>query len=291
MFDVLSITIRFLAVLALTLGSSGNPTPTQPSFAFTGGLSVGPGSSVQSYYVRGRLVANPSDYAGAGVIVFFGQSQLSNVNPTTYVPTNPVFSLSTADGSIYQNASPTLGTSTGAPLGIGCTALRIADTLITNGKFPSVIIADSAIGGTTIAPYWSADSFNLIAVTFRRLAALGLTPNAVIMGQGESDTGAGTSQANMTTGIAGFISNVRATGYNGPIFIAHESWNVGVTSSNVTNAQDAAVNHANGIWAGPNSDVYNNSYRQSDQTHFNDPGAPLYAADWVTALHAFGVPF
>jgi hypothetical protein len=285
--------IWLLSSIAVFLGSStGLPSQPPPSYAFSGGLSVGPGSSVQSYYVRGRSIANPFDYStNNGVLVFFGQSNFSNVNPTVYTPSGPVFTLSTNDGVIYQNASPTLGTSTGSPLGSGCTCIRIADGLISAGKFKSVIVVPSAIGGTAISPVWASDSYRMIAVTFLRLAQAGLTPNAVLFGQGESDTGAGTTQVAYAASLASFISNVRATGYAGPIFIAHQSWNAGSTSSNVTNAQDAAVNHPSGIWAGPNGDAYNATFRQADNTHYNDTGAANYSADWVTALHAFGAPF
>lgn len=291
-------TFKLLTVLPFIWGSIGGnysivpPAPSQFQF---GEVSIGPGTSVESYYSRPQTLANPTQYpaTGRGVLVFFGQSNLSNVNPTTYVPVNStVFIFSVVDGSIYTNSSPTIGTSTSSAVaGIGCTAIRIADTLITNGNFTSVIVVDSAIGGTTVSPYWSSDSLGMIRVTFAQLTAQGLTPNAVIYGQGESDTGAGTSQAAYTSGLASFISNVRTAGYVGPIFVAHESWNLGSTSSNVTNAQDAAVNHSSGIWAGPNSDTLGSGDRQSDNTHFNDTGAPLYAGLWITALHAFGAPF
>ena len=278
-----------------SIGGNYSIVPPPPAQFQFGAVSIGPGTSVQSYYSRPQTLANPNQYpaAGLGVLVFFGQSNFSNVNPTTYVPVNSnVFVLSAVDGSIYTNSSPTIGTSTSSAVaGVGCTAIRIADTLITNGNFTSVIVLDSALGGTAISPTWSADSLGMIRVSFAQLAAHGLTPNAVIYGQGESDTGAGTSQAAYAAGLVSFVSNVRATGYAGPIFIAHQSWNLGSTSSNVTNAQDAAVNHGAGIWAGPNSDAFGATDRQADNTHFNDAGAALYASAWVTSLHAFGAPF
>lgn len=292
-FKILTISALFLLSGRATVNPSVQPPAN--NFIFGSNLVIGPGSATQVYYTRtGQTLANPINYpaAGRGVLVVFGQSNFSNVNPTTYVPANSnVFVFSNVDSAVYVNSSPTLGTSTGAPLGIGCTAIRIADALITNGNFTSVIVANSAIGGTLISPVWSNDSFGMIKITFARLAAAGLTPTAVLFGQGEGDTGAGTSQAAYAAGLSSFFSNVRAAGFNGPIFVAHQSWNLGSTSANVTNAQDAAVNHGAAIWAGPNGDAINAAGRQADNTHFNDAGAATYSSSWITALHAFGAPF
>ena len=277
-------------ILPMTGLFAGAPDPYMP---YGAGLTIGSQPDVQIYFARGRTLVNRFDVAANNMtLVFFGQSNFSNVNPTIYAPSNStVYNFSTPDGAIYENASPTIGTSTGEPKGYGCTAVRIADALVSNGKAGSVVVADSAIGGTAISPTWDADANHIISGTFARLAAQNLTPAAVLFGQGESDTGDGTSQAAYAASLAAFISNVRATGYTGPIFIAHQSWNLGATSSNVTNAQDAAVNHSAGIWAGPNSDLIGAGDRQADNTHFNDAGAAAYAAAWVTALHAYGSPF
>jgi hypothetical protein len=227
-------------------------------------------------------------------MVFLGQSNFSNVNPTIYTPANStVYNFNIVDGGLYSmspTAGPVLGTSTNSPLGYGCTCSRICDTLVTNGNFPAVVMVPAAVGGTQISQ-WQNDGWNVMAVTFARLASLGLTPNAVLWGQGESDTQAGTSQANYTAGLNGVISVIRAW-TNAPIFIAQQSWNAGTTSTNVTNAQAAAVNHSSGIWAGPNADSLNATSRQGDNTHFNDSGAASYASLWITALHASGIsPF
>lgn len=280
-------------MLAPRASLTPNSTVPDPRLQYGTGLTVGSSADMQIYYVRGRTLVNRFDLASNNItLVFFGQSNFSNVNPTTFTPVNgAVYNFSPVDGAIYANGSPTIGTSTGEPKGYGCTALRIADTLITNGNAGSVVVADSAIGGTTISPTWASDANHVISGTFAALKLQNLTPAAVLFGQGESDTGGGTSQAAYAASLTSFIANVRATGYAGPIFIAHQSWNAGATSTNVTNAQDAAVNHPSGIWAGPNADSITGTSRQADNTHFNDAGAATYAAAWITALHAFGAPF
>jgi hypothetical protein len=127
-----------------------------------------------------------------------------------------------------------------------------------------------------------------IVAALNRLSARGLSPSAILWGQGESDHGIAqaTYQADLTTTIG--IS--RTAGYAGPWFIAKQSMLSGATDANVQAAQIAMVNHPSGIWAGPDADSIGTGSR-SDGTHFNDTGSDTYAGLWQTALHAYGAPF
>jgi hypothetical protein len=52
------------------------------------------------------------------------------------------------------------------------------------------------------------------------------------------------------------------------------------------------VNHALGIWAGPNADAIDGTAgNRWDGLHFSDAGAATYAAAWVAAMHLYGAPF
>ena len=90
------------------------------------------------------------------------------------------------------------------------------------------------------------------------------TPTAVLWQQGENDTGNATSQASYSASLASVITTMRAAGYAGPVFIAQSSWIGGAVSANVVAAQ-AAVNHGANVWAGPNTDAFNATFRIGEQ--------------------------
>lgn len=224
------------------------------------------------------------------VLLIAGQSNVCNSAPTIYTPTNAgkVDNFCIYNGATYSAVDPLLGCSTAIPA--GNFAGRLADKLINANKFDRVILCPVGVDGTAIS-LWTNNS-NLgsrITVGLARLAARGLTPTAILWGQGESDHG--TSQVNYQAALGGIIANSRVSGYAGPWFIAKETWLGGAVDADVQNAQLAIVDHSAGIWAGPNADSLNASNRQGDNTHFNDTGADAYAALCQTALGLFGAPF
>jgi hypothetical protein len=153
-------------MMPFTGRSSGNP---DQYVSYGKGLIIGSFLDNQIYYTRGRPLVNRLDLAPNNLtLVFFGQSNLSSVNPTVYTPGNTVYNFSAVDGAIYTTSAPLIGTSTGgsAGLGHGCTAVRIADSLVINGNAGSVVVADSAIGGTLISPTWDSDANNIIRPMF-----------------------------------------------------------------------------------------------------------------------------
>jgi len=86
------------------------------------------------------------------------------------------------------------------------------------------------------------------------------------------------------------ISNAQAAGFSGRVFVNQESWIRGSTSLSVTAAQAAVVNNRT-VFAGANVDSLNATYRNSDNTHFNDAGAAQAASLMYTAMRASGSPF
>lgn len=265
---------------------------------------------------NGKEVVDMSTLTGTTiVVVVIGQSNTTNVTPALYVPTNRigVINFNIGNGGFYRANS-----SGGAidPL-LGCTGFapnlpnpwpngnwigQLADQLITAGKATNVVIVPIGVGGSFVADWAAGGSNNpRITVAHARMVTAGLTPNAIIYGQGESDNGA-TSQANYTTRGNSMITTLRSFWGTGiPILINSESYIATLTDSNITNAQAAMVNHGNGVWAGANADSLvgnicgagaNTNCRQSDNTHWSVAGAYSISAAEVTALHATGVsPF
>lgn len=240
------------------------------------------------------------------ILIAAGQSNFEDVAPSAYTATNAanIGNLNIYDDVIYNGTDPFLGT-TQLSTNVGHPANRIADALITNGKFDRVIIVPIAVSGTLVADWDTGFASNRFAVTFKRLAQRGIVAGSnvtivVLWGQGESDNANGTSQATYTAELNDVIAQTRAAGFNGTWFVAEQTYIIGAASAAIQAAQAAVVSHGAGVWAGPNADALvgnvcgpsaNAACRQADQTHWVDNGSYSYAAAWVTALHAFGAPF
>lgn len=230
------------------------------------------------------------------VLVVFGQSQLVNVLPSAYVPTNAsvIDHLNVFDGALYNIVGRLLGCGTG--IGIGNIASRLADLLVTNGRFDRVIIATVAVGASLIADWTTGIFSDRAIVAVRRLAARGITPAttgvtfACLIGLGESDGAAGTSAVAYTAGINAAIANLNAAGFSGRYFLTRETWLTGVTYPTIQNAQVALVNGST-IFSGGDWDSLDATNRQADNTHFSDVGGAAAALLTYNAMHASGAPF
>jgi hypothetical protein len=234
------------------------------------------------------------------VLISSGQSPWANVCPTLYLPVNAgvIDQMNIYDGELYSIGGPLLGSSYVAALGPGNITARLADLLVTNGKFDRVIVVATAIGSTT-ASMWgdpTGDLYNRLEVAMARLASRGIVPGmpgvtfACIWGLGENDDAIGTSQAAFMASAGSFLSKLQGTGFKGRIFIPQESWIGGATSSVIQAAQAALVNGKN-VFSGGNLDTLTAASRQADNTHWNDAGAASAATLVCNALHASGSPY
>lgn len=226
------------------------------------------------------------------VIVVIGQSLSVNQVPTPYVPTNTnIDQLNIFDGKLYRAKDPLLGinVSGGSVTDLrGTWMLRMADKLIADGHFDRVILVPMAVGNTR-ADQWASETtapflFNKINVVGLRLRDAGLPCTAIMWGQGESDTSAGTSQASYTASMNKIIAEFNHAIPNCPILVAQESYYYGATSAAVLAAQAAVVNGTT-VFAGENVDSIGSGGRY-DNTHLNETGADQRATLAVAALMA-----
>lgn len=233
------------------------------------------------------------------VIIVVGQSNACAVAPTAFTPSSSlVHNLNIYDGGVYRmkdnplgcSQTPIVGNSTPAGTWLG----RLGQKLIDGGVAARTILVPAAMAGSFISD-WDPTSaqennYKRLKVALLRCAAIGYTPDAIIWMQGEGDNVAGTSQSAYQTALGRIITQSRADGYPGPWFINKTTWNAGAASTTIQAAQAAVINHAIGIWAGANTDAYNNTFRQ-DLCHFTDTGMDNVATDVKTALAAYGAPF
>lgn len=270
------------------------PDPYVMQSGFAGANVDVNGLTVRSAVINGSLKTL--------VLLALGQSQLGNVMPTAYVPTNSgvVDNLNPFDGALYSITGRLVGCTNSVPPtggGFGNIATKVADLMVTNGKFDRVIIANVAIGGTFAAQWGTGNLSDRTAVAMRRLAARGITPSttgvtfAALIGVGESDGAAGTSAASYSASINSIISATNAAGFSGRYFLTRETWLSGVTYSTIQNAQSALWNGTT-IFSGGNWDSLDATNRQAgDNTHFTDTGGAAAALLTYNAMHASGAPF
>lgn len=199
-------------------------------------LGSGPGGDAPMTLDRGNeTFSNPagrvpvsvgSAVSGrTAVVVVAGQSYAANMpasdpyaGASVYAPTGAVFQLDVFDGKLYRAIDPLLGTS-----GVGGSMWgRMADGLISSGKYDSVVLVPLAVGGTSVDDWVSSGPlFRKLTLGFRELQDLGITPTQFIWEQGVADslTDPGAYQQKLLS-IFGVL---RAHGMTAPIYMAINS--------------------------------------------------------------------
>lgn len=223
-------------------------------------------TGLDNYTTRTLVNPNSISRTNLGVIVTVGQSQQDNVAESLYVPSNVsnMYSLCVQNGGVYQALDPLLGAcGTG-----GNIQMRLGSKLITASKYANTIACPITVGGTTIAQWASGNSpgvcYSRIPAMGARLAALGLAATVVLIRIGETDAGAGTSQAAMTAGLADMIASLNAAGMTCKKLVGLGTWIGGglpAGSAAVRAAQAAVVDNVN-VFQGFDGDTLDDTYRQ-----------------------------
>lgn len=242
------------------------------------------------------LVTNPAERTL--VLIGAGQSLAANTSGGLFTPTNAakVDNFNICDGAIYDCAGPLLGCSGSDTLGPGNVLPRIADKLITDGKFDRVIIASIALGGTLISEWATGPYANRFDVTMRRLSARGITPasSGVTFGMlwmhGESDGPIGTTSQQYQDRWALVRSSILASGFSGRVFNPTETMNAGTTYAAIQTAQ-AAIRDGSLVFSGGNLDTSVAAGARTDGTHFSATSAATAATTIYNAMVASGAPF
>lgn len=242
--------------------------------------------NVNYYKLDEKDLVDPRIVPGerTGVIVTVGQSLITNNVSGTYSCGTKVHNLCLDNGGVYQAVQPLLGCSiSGGEVRPSNYAMHLADKLIAAGHYDRVIIAPIGIGGTTVAQWAPGGPCNhRIGVVAQRLAAHGYVLDMILWHQGESDHGI--AATTMTSRLQAVIATFRTAGLTAPFLVAQASWNLSLTDPKVRQGQAAAVDNVS-VFAGPNFDTLNNSYR-ADTTHFNQAGAEAASTMWLASIEA-----
>lgn len=250
------------------------------------------------YNLAGKTQVDPRLVGGelTKTFLFLGQSNVANSTNVLFDPgVAKAQNLCVNNGAIYQAKDPLLGAGSEG----GCWVTRFLADMISAGACQRTIGITPAVVSSAVNE-WSGEITtpirnmnHRIGVAARRAANVGLTIDATIWMQGETDNLIATSQVAYSASLALVISSIRAAGISTPILIGKctglGSGGVFTVSSAVQAAQVAAVNNPAGIYAGADSDSLGLAYRNGG-THFSNAGASdgiiAVSALWVTAVRA-----
>jgi hypothetical protein len=304
---------RFIIALVFLTGSPAlaqraGSSPVDPNVLNINTIVPGLALSQNTNIVSLRALQSLNPAVKNLVAVVAGQSNCTDIVPSTYSPANPanLDQMFLNDGGIYNALDPVMGVSLNS--GGGFVPLQMFDDLITAALFDRIVIVPVCIGGTSVADWQNGNQFDRITVAFSRLKAKGMA-NAgtnvtviVLWMQGETDNiPLNTSQAAYTASFNAVVAASRTAGFTGPWFVTEETLNGGVVWAPVQAAQTAVspsgvINNGAGVYTAGNLDALvgstcGGSACRFDNTHFSVAGRTSVSSTIRAALHAFGAPF
>jgi hypothetical protein len=229
-----------------------------------------------------------------------GQSLATDLITDTFSPTNgsKLDNFAWYDGRNWVAANALVGTSWNGSVGTSHNFnFKVADGIITNGKFDRVIIVPVAMSGTSVYQWvtdWIGEPggyYRMIQAAAKKLAAQGVRPGTpgvkflLKWNQGESDTQQATTQAAYTSDFNKLMALCAIDLPGVPWMVAKETRYLGVNSGAVQAAQLALVNGTT-VFAGENMDSIGSSGRVGDDTHLNATGGNLAATMGIAAITA-----
>jgi hypothetical protein len=197
----------------------------------------GLGDNVRSAGVRddfGRLVAYPgkieqpcpAQAERTGVILAIGQSNVANHAAGRVTTRHGKRVLSYFNGKCHISASPLLGATSNG----GEYLTILADRLVDDGVYGTVIIVSSGIGGTPISRWQRNGDLNAMLMNTLRDLSTRYRVTDVIWHQGESDVANATTTEGYTAAFASLVASLTENGVDAPIYTSVStrcgpSWN------------------------------------------------------------------
>lgn len=251
-------------------------------------------SALRTHYLgerayRAMAAARPRiDCPDAPVLLVLGQSNAANsVADFLYVPRHRQVNFDALDGTCRPAAEPLLGMWPGGhgdDAGRGSIWTLVGDGLIERGGLDTVVLAPIAVGGSSVADWSDGTLSGRLERALAGLRAAGLRVRWVAWHQGERDAGAGMAAADYTAHLRRVVGRIRAAGVEAPVYVAVATMCGNAGSEAIRRAQRDLPARLPGVRGGPDTDELSSIALRYDGCHFNEAGARLHAAAWVSAL-------
>lgn len=254
-------------------------------------LVTDPAPGVAGWHnVAGKIPRSSYLTAGQSTCVLISKGQ-SNFTSLGFAPgyniVNPSVNdnFNVYDGGVYASVFPLLGcTSNNFGTDNNNVPGRVADLLISNGKYQRVIHAPLAISGSTAAEWSTGDCSKRMTICIQRLAAINLTPTVIIDMQGEVDNALGTTAVAYRAMKQTEVQTVRNLGCTAPWLVGICSYNGGTVSDEVRTGQFQSADVGLNILHGADTDFLTAPTYRLDGTHLNATGNTAAANLWYNAI-------
>ncbi|MBA2652703.1 MAG: hypothetical protein H0U73_10610 [Tatlockia sp.] len=234
-------------------------------------------------------VACPKQNKDTAVLLVIGQSNAANHAEKQFTTQYPSKVFAYFNGKCFIAASPLLGASGNA----GEFITPLADKLIANGDYGSVLIVPLAIGGSTINRWHKGGDLNVMM----QAVLSGLSPRfkvtEVIWHQGESDFAEKTTAKEYQQCFNSLLETVRHKGdVMPPVFYAvatlcghNPEW---TPNNSLASGQRSLANPKQKIYLGADTDRFLLSEdRDVGYCHLSEKGQLKAAAAFAEAIHKY----
>lgn len=247
--------------------------PTAGTYDAVGGLVAYPGKVE---------VACPPQTSDTAIILAIGQSSITNSGAKRITTAYPDRVLNYFNGKCYVAASPLLGAS-GED---GEYLTLMADKLVRDGRYKTIVLISSGVGGTAISR-WQADG-DLNDRLLAMLAGLqhGYKVTEMLWHQGENDFANSTSAKVYRRSFLSLLESLRRRGIDAPVFAAIStkcgpSW---VPNNPTATAQRELVAEGFVRLGADTDNLLTAADRQLDDCHFNESGQTKTATAFAEAI-------
>lgn len=224
----------------------------------------------------------PAQTADTAVILAIGQSNAANHASTRLTTGHPAQVFNLFNGKCYVAASPLLGATGEA----GEFLTPLADKLIEDGAYKTVIIIASAITDTPISRWQRDGDLNEMLMDVLKALPASVKITQVVWHQGENDLRFATPGKVYQASFRSLMETLRDAGVAAPVFLAVTT-RCGTSRRDgnaIAEGQRALVDNKM-IFLGADTDaLLEESDRRRDRCHFSESGQKKTALSYVTAI-------
>jgi hypothetical protein len=235
-----------------------------------------------------RRTECPAPGKSVAVLLSMGQSNSANHGEKLYQTRHPGRVLNFFDGVCYDASSPLLG-ATGER---GEFMTLLADMLVDSGRFSSVVLVASGVGGTPVSRWQRDGDLNDMLMKVVDVVQHQYRITHVLFHQGEADFRISTSAKVYASSFNSLKESMREIGVDAPFFVSistkcgrNAHW---IPDNPTASGQQMVVAGDARVFLGVNTDLLLlPTDRADDECHFRESGQAKAAQSFALAIEGF----